>query len=122
MIDSHIATFNPAELLEFLSKGGKPGVCFRIALGMGPKHADPPHPFAVLRPRHERPRRYAAKARNEIAPPHLQSSRSELALWGSRILARPSDLVCDRVDEWGPPEQAAGASHGAATGLAADGV
>jgi hypothetical protein len=73
MINSHIATFNPAELPEFLSKGGKPGVCFRVALGVGPKHADPPHPFAQLRPRQERPGS-RAKPCNEFAPPHLQSS------------------------------------------------
>jgi hypothetical protein len=55
----HIATFGPAEFLEFLSKGGKPGVYFRVALGIRAKHADPPHPFALLRPRHDRPNRRA---------------------------------------------------------------
>jgi hypothetical protein len=66
MIDSHIATFGPAEFLEFLSKGGTPGICLRVALGIGAKHADPPHPFALLRPRHDRPNR-RAKPCDELA-------------------------------------------------------
>src|SRR5579864_8787419 len=70
MIDSHIATFNPAELLEFVSKGGKPGVCFRVALGKGPKHADPPHPVTLLRPCPHRPHGRAAKPRKELPPFH----------------------------------------------------
>jgi hypothetical protein len=33
------------------------------------KHADPPHPLALLCARRERPRRRTAEQRDELAPP-----------------------------------------------------
>jgi hypothetical protein len=44
-------------------------VKFRIIIGCGQKHANAPHPLALLRPRCQRPSHYcAAEKRDEIAP------------------------------------------------------
>jgi hypothetical protein len=88
MIDSCVATFNPAEFLELLSKGGKPGVCFRIALGIVPKHANPPHSVALLRSRSERPR---AKRRDERPPSHSITSSARASNVGGTSM--PSALA-----------------------------
>ena len=43
------------------------------------EHADAPHAVALLRPRRERPRRHAAKEREEIAPPNHSITSSAMA-------------------------------------------
>src|SRR5262249_44821373 len=65
-----IATFDPAELLQLvaeqLSYQRAEVVCLRAIA----QHADAPHPFPLLRPRRQRPRRRRANPRDEVAPSH----------------------------------------------------
>src|SRR5262249_57788049 len=61
------------------------GLFCRIARRKRCKHADPPHPFGLLRARRERPRRCrAAKKGDELAPPNhsITSSASASSLSG----------------------------------------
>ena len=64
LINPHVAAVSPAELLESLSKRRDTDRRFRVVCGKMHKHADSPHPLALLRPRSERPRggRAAQKA------------------------------------------------------------
>jgi hypothetical protein len=80
-IDLNIAADNPAELLESFPERRGAALSFRIVLRIKHQHADPPHPLALPRPRRYRPRRRAAKQRDELAafhclgPPVLPTER-----------------------------------------------
>src|SRR5262245_8858213 len=80
-----IAALQPSEPTEFLSKFHKPRAAFRIAFSEAHQHADPPHRFALLRPRRERPRYCrAAEQRDELAALHsITSSASASSLSGT---------------------------------------
>jgi hypothetical protein len=69
-IHPNVAAFHPPELLEFVSEGGDEGRSLPVALGKAHQHADPPHPFGLLRARRERPRCRAADKRYELTPTH----------------------------------------------------
>jgi hypothetical protein len=57
LVNPHIATLDPAQLLQALQERYQTGLSFRT-VGHAHEHADAPHPFArLLRPRRERPRR-----------------------------------------------------------------
>src|SRR5262245_22166586 len=66
MIDSDVAAFLPPEPAEpfpqYLETLG-----FRGVLGSRQQYANTPHPVGLLRPRHHRPRRRAAKPRDKGA-------------------------------------------------------
>ena len=55
-VDPDIATLRPPELLEFITECGDKGLSLPVVLGIPDKHADPPHPLWLLRPRRKRPR------------------------------------------------------------------
>src|SRR5262245_43462557 len=81
--------------LAVTSVSGLPRLRSPIALRIGHQHADPAHPFRLLRARDERPRRRAAEQRDELAPLHsITSSASESRL--SEILI-PSALAVLRL-------------------------
>src|SRR5262249_46556806 len=68
-IDLDIAPLLPAQPMQFLPERRYLSLRSRIALGISHQHADAPHPLALLRACRERPRRRAAKQRDEVAPP-----------------------------------------------------
>ena len=69
IIDLDVAAFRPPQILQPLAERGDPCLPLCIGLGKRRKHADAPDPFALLRPRRERPhRRRAAEQRDELAP------------------------------------------------------
>ena len=66
IFDPNVAAFRPPQILESLAERGDAGLFFRIALGKGRQHADPPHSIGLLRPGRKRPRRRrASKPRYE---------------------------------------------------------
>jgi response regulator RpfG family c-di-GMP phosphodiesterase len=67
----------PAEFLQPLQECRVAGLCFGIVCGEVHEHADPPHPFGLLRTRSERPRCRAAEERDEVAPSHANSPVEE---------------------------------------------
>ena len=70
-----IRTLRPTvqpSFLQPLYKRRNAGLSFRIVCGQVHKHADAPHPLALLRTRRERPRsRRATKQCDELAAFHL---------------------------------------------------
>jgi hypothetical protein len=76
IVDHKVGTFPPPELLEALHKYRYSTLQFRIALIDVLEHADPPHPFRLLRARRERPHdRRTAKKCDELAPSHVPCVR-----------------------------------------------
>src|SRR5262249_5025433 len=71
IVDPHVAADGPAQFPEPLQERRIAGLCFRLVRSDGGKHADPPHPLALLRARRERPRycRAAVKC-DEFPTPH----------------------------------------------------
>src|SRR5215470_7383864 len=68
IVDPHVATVRPAQLLQFLNKCCEIGLRFPIAFVPPHQYADPAHLLRLLRARRERPRgRRAAEQRDEIA-------------------------------------------------------
>jgi hypothetical protein len=65
-VDLNVAPFRPSQLLQALAECRQVIMKFRVVLGMRHQHADPPFPFALLRPCRERPccRRATDKAMN----------------------------------------------------------
>ena len=56
------------------------GLSFRVALGIGHHHADPPHSVRLLRARPERPRDCCtAEQRDEVAASHASPKAQECA-------------------------------------------
>src|SRR5262249_30060585 len=74
VVDPHVATDGPAQLLQTLRECGDAGRCFRIVRGQVQKHADAPYALALLRARRQRPRRRAAEQRDELSAPHSITS------------------------------------------------
>src|SRR5262245_18704997 len=74
MLDLDIAVLGPAERLETLAKCNDPSQHFGIILGVWMQECDAPHALGLLRARRQRPRRRAAKQRDELAPPHSITS------------------------------------------------
>ena len=50
-VDPDVAALRPPELLESLPERRDAGLSFRVALGIGHQHADPPHAIGLLRAR-----------------------------------------------------------------------
>src|SRR5215472_17346484 len=76
----------------------QPNCCSPYALrtvGDGHKHADAPHPLALLRARRERPRRCAAEQRHELAPFHSMTSSAIVGTSGGTRM--PSALAVLRL-------------------------
>jgi hypothetical protein len=71
-VEAHVAVLAPTQLRQPLLERVHAGLIFRIARAGSHQHADAPHPIALLRASRKRPRRCAAKERDEIAPPHLR--------------------------------------------------
>src|SRR5262249_36980743 len=62
----------PPEPLESLPERANLRLCVGVDLGEPRQHSNPPHPFRLLRARHERPRgRRAAEQRDELAASHV---------------------------------------------------
>jgi hypothetical protein len=77
-VDPDVAALRPPELLESLAECCDPGLCFRVALGKRHQHADPAHPFGLLRARRERPTESrAAEDRDEFARRFTRSPRGQ---------------------------------------------
>ena len=64
-IEAHVAAVAPAQLLQRRAQAGEARLPVSVALGEAQQHTDPPHAFALLRARRERPRRRAAQQRDE---------------------------------------------------------
>src|SRR5262245_49088730 len=73
ILDLYIATIGPPQSLQFLEERLDTGL-FRTVLWKRLKHTNAPHPLALLRARRKRPRRCAAKQRDELAPSHSITS------------------------------------------------
>jgi hypothetical protein len=73
VFNRNIAALDIAAFLEALEKWGGE-VLVVIISGLSAEVPDHRHPW-LLPPRRERPRRRAAKPRDELAPPHRSSSR-----------------------------------------------
>src|SRR5262245_3887841 len=73
-IDLHISADGPAKRLQPLQEGSEPCLVMRIVRRCGEEHADAPHPLALLRARHKRPRgrRTAAEKGDKLAALHLR--------------------------------------------------
>jgi hypothetical protein len=54
-VDPKIASFDPAELRQFLLEGGEVGIV--LSESPAQQHSDPAHAIGMLCPRRERPRR-----------------------------------------------------------------
>src|SRR6516164_6822002 len=73
IVNADIAAFRPSTLLEPLPECREASPHFRIVLGVGTQHADPPYPVRLLRARRQRPRgRRAPEERDELASPHVE--------------------------------------------------
>ena len=64
MLDDEVAALDPAVTAHF---SGKPNSNLRYEIG---EYGDPKNLGAILRPRNEWPRSYAADKRDELAPHH----------------------------------------------------
>ena len=74
-VHPHVAAIGPTEIRKRLSERRDASLPQGIVFVVPHEHADAPHAVALLRPCRERPRRRAAKERDEFAPskanPHL---------------------------------------------------
>jgi enamine deaminase RidA (YjgF/YER057c/UK114 family) len=78
VIDSHVAAFNPARLVQTSYKRREASLYLGVIRGARHQQTDAPHPVSLLRPRHQRPgRRRAAEQGDELAPPDHVPSPSE---------------------------------------------
>jgi len=50
-----VAAFDPAQFLQSFRKASKPSLAIGIVLTDMHEHANAPHPFGLLRTRHDRP-------------------------------------------------------------------
>src|SRR5262249_6858851 len=90
-VDSHIAAYAPARLLQSLQECAEAGLKFSIVRHCGQQHADAPHALALLRARSERPRRRAAEQRDELAASDSITSSARAGSIGGT--SRPSALA-----------------------------
>ena len=94
-IDAKIAPDTPAELLHALLERRDINLRFRLFGGGVHENANAPHALRLLGPRHERPRRSAAKQRDELAPPHSITSSARASSIGG--ISRPRALAVLRL-------------------------
>ena len=99
VVDAQVSADGPAQRLEPLQECCDARLSFRILCGEGVEHADAPHPFALLRPRRERPRCSAAEERDEGATFHrcnhsITSSASASSVGGNSM---PNTLAVLRL-------------------------
>src|SRR5262249_28216125 len=80
-VDLQVTALDPAETLQSLPKRCKPGLSLGIVGSSGGEHTDAPHPFRLLRARHERPRSRDAEQRYERATVHSITSLARLRRW-----------------------------------------
>src|SRR5262249_5522999 len=107
-IHPQVAAINPTQFRKPLRKRGEVAICIRIIFGILHRHADPPH--TLLRRRHYRPHRRAAKPRDERPAFHwITSSAVASSVSG---MVRPSALATTLRDgvaaggarsSWCPP-------------------
>ena len=79
-IDPYVPADRPARLLQPLPEGRNAGLRFRLVRRREHEHADAPHALTLLRAHRNRPRRYAAEQRDELAADlfdHLVSKREQ---------------------------------------------
>src|SRR5262245_38365969 len=82
-LDPQIAALEPAQFLETLQERSMANQSLGIILGEIREHADAPHPLALLRARHERPRgRRAAERQDERAALHSITSSARASSVG----------------------------------------
>jgi hypothetical protein len=74
----NVAAVHPSEFLKSISKGSNATLTDAIILSKAHKHADAPHPLALLRGRRYRPRRHTAKFCNELAALHSIISSAKM--------------------------------------------
>src|SRR5262249_20223612 len=84
-VESEILAFPPSETPHFLDEGGQIALIFHFSCRSTHEHADAPHAVALLRVRHERPRRRAAECGDEVAP---SKANTHLALPRQGALSR----------------------------------
>jgi hypothetical protein len=77
-VHAQVAAIGPTQLRKSLREPGEVGLCLRIVFIERHQNADPPHAAGLLRPRRERPCRYAAKPGDELPPSHLSSLQAHL--------------------------------------------
>src|SRR5215470_14636837 len=96
MINPHIVSVAPAQLLQPLLECRKAFLVLLIVHGRGREHADALNPAQLLRARRERPRHRAAEQRDELAAPDhsITSSASASSLSGT---SKPSALAVLRL-------------------------
>jgi hypothetical protein len=67
-VHPHVAAIGPTQVRKRLRERRKESLPHGIVFVARYEHADVPHSVALLRARRERPRRRAAKERDELAP------------------------------------------------------
>src|SRR5262249_32663508 len=97
LLDVDIAIFDPPEILQATAERRHAELAFGVILCQPRnQHADAPHPLALLRARHERPRRRrAAEQREELAALHSITSSARASNVGGT--SRPSALAVLRL-------------------------
>src|SRR5262249_40272061 len=96
-LDTQVLPDAPAQYGQPLQERSEAGLPYRIIGKCREEHADAPYPLALLRPRHERPRRRrAAEQRDEFAPGahSITSSARASSVSGT---TRPSALAVVRL-------------------------
>jgi hypothetical protein len=94
-VHPQVAAINPTQFRKPLRKRGEVAICRRIVFGILHKHANPPHPFELLRPRHHRPRRRAAEPCDELSPFHWMTSSAVASSVSGMV--RPSAFAVLRL-------------------------
>src|SRR5215831_11678018 len=97
VLDPHVAAVDPAQLVQSLLERGEacPDVRIVRVRSRPNEHPDAPHSLALLRARRERPRRRAAKQRDELASSHsITSSARASSVVGTSM---PSVLAVMRL-------------------------
>ena len=90
ILDLHVAALRPTQPLQCVEKRCDASLTFAIGQRVEGQHADPPHPFPLLRARLDRPRnRRASDHLNEIASPHCLPRAQDHAISGFQL--RPSN-------------------------------
>src|SRR5262249_24422016 len=90
IVDPHVATVRPTQLLQRLNKCCEIGLRFTIGFVPPHQYADAPHSPALLRARREPPRRRrAAEQRDELALVHSMTSSARASSVGGISMPRP---------------------------------
>src|SRR5262249_23480281 len=91
-VHPNVAAIGPTQARKRLRGSGAASFPLGIVFVGRHKHADAPHPLALLRARRERPRRRAAEERDEVAPlNHSITSSARSIIDGG--MARPSAVA-----------------------------